>query len=769
MDSARPKRSPWKSWSDFTAWAQDFSLRRKVLGGFLAVVVLVGLLTSLIGTRLARDTIMERARRELMGDLATAGFILKNSQENLETKVRLWSGSERIEESLAKGDVEGIRNRLAMVARENDVDFLSITDEKGRVLASAFVAGQSNRDVSQDSVVAKALEGKNSAGVRLMSAARITLENPALVPRLGQKLTEGMVLEAAHPLMIGKKVAGTLYGGRLLNQDAFVVNRIARQIFRGPSDEIRAVGHVTIFYLDQAISTTLKGKDGQPLLSVPASDAIRERVLGQGQSEVTQETLVGNEYLAAAEPIFDVDGKVVGAIQVATLERPIASVIDRLVYAFSVVALFGVLLMAGISYFLVNWINRPLEQILLAAKRAAEGDLSHAVPVFARDEIGELAATFNLMIRNLAESQNKLEEWGKQLASKVAEQSGELNQVREQVARVKKLASLEKMADGMAHLMAHISDPMVGASVVDETRSSTSRVLILDTDERVLDICERILVSEGFEVKLCRSVSEALQELETEFFDVVVTDIEMPEMGGKELLAEIKNRQSEVTVILTAPFKATEEAVEAVKLGAYDYIPKPFGPHQILLMVYTALQTRQMIEKTRRQHAEQRAEAIFQRLPVAIALADKQHRVVYNNRAFVDLASENSQEPVQVQGKTFKELFGEDPLDRSKNQEETGGSRWLQLEKVKRTAKLYNFRLPEEDLRVLMLLDVTETVMKDQQADVFKAETITKAQQVIHQQMRVAQEIAGLLGETTAETKAALFELIKLAREGVAR
>ena len=65
-----------------------------------------------------------------------------------------------------------------------------------------------------------------------------------------------------------------------------------------------------------------------------------------------------------------------------------------------------------------------------------------------------------------------------------------------------------------------------------------------------------------------------------------------------------------------------------------------------------------------------------------------------------------------------------------------------------------------------MLLDITETVMKDQQTDVFKTETISKAQQVIHQQMRVAQEIAGLLGETTAETKAALFELIKLAGEG---
>ncbi len=194
MDSARPKRSPWKSWSDFTGWAQDFSLRRKVLGGFLAVVVLVGLLTSLIGTRLARDTIMDRARRELIGDLGTAGFILKSSQEILEIKVRLWSGSERIEESLAKGDVEGIRKRLALVASENDVDFLSITDAQGHVLARAFVPGKSDRDVSRDAVIAKALQGKNSAGVRLMSRERVAQENPALLPRLGPKLKEGMVL-----------------------------------------------------------------------------------------------------------------------------------------------------------------------------------------------------------------------------------------------------------------------------------------------------------------------------------------------------------------------------------------------------------------------------------------------------------------------------------------------------------------------------------------------------------------------------------------------
>ena len=488
--------------------------------------------------------------------------------------------------------------------------------------------------------------------------------------------------------------------------------------------------------------------------------SLRDQVLKKGEIVVRPEREFQDDYLTATEPIRDFTGKVIGAIQVASLEKPILSVIDRLVGAFLIIALCGVILMGAISYFLVNWINRPLEQMLNAAKGAAEGDLTHEVPVVARDEVGQLAATFNLMIRNLAESRKKLEEWGTQLASKVAEQTGQLDQAREQVERVKKLASLEKMADGMAHIMAHISDPLVPVGTSDEGSLADSRILVVDTDDQVLEICKRILENDGFEVITSQSVPNALAELEREIYDVVITDIEMPEMTGQALLKEIKIRQPDVLVILTASFKATEDAVETVKLGAYDYIPKPFGPHQILLMVYTALQTRSMLAKTRREHAAQRAETIFQRLPVAIALADDAHRVVYNNRAFLDLTAKESEE--DVKGQSFKDLFGVDPLD---NAEESGGSKWLKLEKLGRTAKLYNFNLPEEDLRVLMLLDVTETVMKDQQADVFKTETINRAQQVIHQQMRVAQEIAGLLGETTAETKAALFELIKFAEK----
>ncbi len=760
MDPGRSRSKPWKSWSDFTGWAQDFSLNQKVLGGFLGVAVLVGLATSFIGTRLARETILDRARIRLSSDLATAGFIFRTAQENLELKLRLTAGSEKIKEAIEKGDLRDIRNRLAVISLENDLDFLSVTDDQGRVLVRAFIPyDKQSGNVLSDFIVAEALKGKNASGVRLISAERLGEENPTLMMRLGKDADKtGMVLEAAHPLMVETRVVGTLYAGILLNNNNFIVERISERLFKGEVYGEKEIGYVTIYQGDVSISTTLKGKDGLPRVGTKAGAKIREEVLEKNRSEISRDKQLGTEYLSAAEPIRNNEGKVIGALQVATQQEPITLVVDRLVATFLVIGLLGVILMGAITYFLVKWINRPLEQMLNSAKRAAEGDLSHEVPVIAHDEVGELAATFNLMIRNLAESRSKLEERGKQLASKVEAQTGELDQAREQVARVSKLASLEKMADGMAHIMAHISDPLVSFAGIEEDSGTTSRILVLDSDEEVLGVCERILESEGLDVKTTESVQEALKELEREFYDVIVADIDMPEIGGLELLKEIKFRQPEILVIMTAPFKSTEEAVETVKMGAYDYIPKPFGPHQILLMVYTALQSREVVAKTRRQHAEQRAETIFQRLPVAIALADEAHRVVYNNRAFIELAGGDGQEVVQ--GKTFRELFGVDPLE---SDEETGGSKWLKLENVGRTAKLYNFKLPEENLRVLMLVDITETVIKDQQADVFKTETITKAQQVIHQQMRVAQEIAGLLGETTAETKAVLFELIKLA------
>ncbi len=763
MGTARQKRKPLKSWQDFTSWAQDFSLMQKVLGGFFAVVLLVGLATSFVGTNLARDTIMESARKRLLSDLVTAEVVLQNTQESLELKLRMTADSETLRTLVRYGDMESVARRLTLVCEEKELDFLAIATPEGKVIARAFSEKFNAGSPVSDPIIQAAFRGKGHSGMLLISGERLAEERSTLVHRLpGEHGSRGMVLEAAQPMKAEHQVFAVIYGGILINNGNVIVDRMSRLAFAGDTYGGLPIGFVAIYQGKQAISSTLRGEDGLPLAGFEAAGAIQRNVLVRGESAIELETLTGRDYLSAARPIRDVEGKIVGAIELAQQQKPITSVIDRLVVTFLTVALVGVLLMACITYFLVRWINHPLQLMLNAARRAADGDLTQQVPVIARDEVGELAATFNLMIRNLADSKARLEEWGEELASKIAVQAGALDEAREQVARVQKLASLEKMADGMSHIMAHISDPMGSAAAYDEG-AAHNRILIIDHDENTLDICQRSLENEGFEVVTAPTVEDGLCDLQEDFFDVVVADIDMPSMSGKDMLKEIKYRQPDVLVILTAPFKATEEAEEAVKLGAFDYIPKPFGPHQITFMVYTALQTRQAVERTRREHAAQRAEKIFQRLPVAIALADKAHRVVYNNKAFLELASRDGQTPVR--GKTFYELFGVDPLEIAKTDGESPRSAWLELKKLGRTAKLYNFKLLEEDLRVLMLLDVTETVKKDQQAEVFRAETLTRAQRVIHQQMRVAQEIAGLLGETTAETKAALFELINLAKE----
>ncbi len=298
MEPANSKEFPWKTWTGFTAWAQNFSLMQKVLGGFLGVTILVGLLTGLFGTRLVRQAVIDRARSELHTDLATANLILKNSQESLEARIRLMAASEKIEDYLESGDILAIRDRLGMLAVENDLDFLSVADEKGNIVASAFSPQPENSNVSSNLLLAKALAGDPAAGIAILSAETLSEDNPALAQRLGAKHKSVMVIEAACPLRSGIRVSGTLYGGIVLN-GSLIVDRIAKQVFMGKLSHEQDQGQVTIYQGHDAISTTLKGADGLPMIGFEAGAQIQKKVLEEGNADITWETLFNSEYLSA--------------------------------------------------------------------------------------------------------------------------------------------------------------------------------------------------------------------------------------------------------------------------------------------------------------------------------------------------------------------------------------------------------------------------------------------------------------------------------------
>jgi two-component system response regulator AtoC len=114
------------------------------------------------------------------------------------------------------------------------------------------------------------------------------------------------------------------------------------------------------------------------------------------------------------------------------------------------------------------------------------------------------------------------------------------------------------------------------------------KILIIDDEESMRHMLTLILKREGYTVMATDRGSEALRLLENDHFDFILSDVIMPEMDGIQLLRAIKEKRLESTVIMMSAYGTIDSAVEAMKLGAYDYVNKPFKPDEILLTLRKA-------------------------------------------------------------------------------------------------------------------------------------------------------------------------------------
>jgi len=119
-----------------------------------------------------------------------------------------------------------------------------------------------------------------------------------------------------------------------------------------------------------------------------------------------------------------------------------------------------------------------------------------------------------------------------------------------------------------------------------------ARVLIVDDEAVIRDGLKRILSTERFIVETCASGFRAIELLNEQEFDLIITDLKMPGMNGIEVLKAVATLQPGVPVIMITGYATVETAVEAMKNGAVDYITKPFAPAQFLEKVEHALEQR---------------------------------------------------------------------------------------------------------------------------------------------------------------------------------
>jgi two-component system response regulator AtoC len=138
------------------------------------------------------------------------------------------------------------------------------------------------------------------------------------------------------------------------------------------------------------------------------------------------------------------------------------------------------------------------------------------------------------------------------------------------------------------------------------------RVLVVDDEESLRLVLRTYLKREGYEVEVASTGEEALALVERFGPDVILTDVRMPKMGGLDLLATLKAKGIEATVIVMSAYGNVDLAIEAMKAGAYDYLQKPFKTEEVLLVLRKAEEREALRRENRALRQEIRKENLFE-------------------------------------------------------------------------------------------------------------------------------------------------------------
>ena len=131
-------------------------------------------------------------------------------------------------------------------------------------------------------------------------------------------------------------------------------------------------------------------------------------------------------------------------------------------------------------------------------------------------------------------------------------------------------------------------------------------VLVVDDEEPLRQLLAVILRDRGYQPRAVGSAEDALKELAARDYDLVLTDVRMPRMDGIALTRAIQERQPGATVIVMSAYGSHEASLEAMKAGAYDFLPKPFKPDDVLLCLRKAEERERLAQENRRLRAELR-------------------------------------------------------------------------------------------------------------------------------------------------------------------
>ncbi|HJV64347.1 MAG TPA: cache domain-containing protein [Geomonas sp.] len=451
-----------------------FPIRTKLTVGALIPVFAVMFLVSLTGLWMVNDKIASQAQEKVRTDLNSAREVYGNEIKQVADLVEYAASTPIAGAAISTGSRATIEALLDPLQQKKTLDFLAAVDRDGRCLYRAHDHGAGG-PASPFRSVQRALKGETVSGTEVVSPAVLYAEGGTLAERAAVTITptprahpyqepverKGMVQISAAPVRDQNgRVIGAIYGGVLLNNDNTLVDRIKDLVYEGIRFEGQDLGTATLFLGGTRIATNVKDSGGNRAIGTRISEEVYRRVITEKKKWVGRAFVVNDWCLTAYDPILDVDGNAIGSLYVGMLEKPYTALKHQALAVFAAMLAVGSFLGLLVSSYIAGRLARPIRELARYARRVAVGERDLRVNINSTDEVGELAAEFNVMTAALSEREREVHTLNRSLEQKVKERTAQLEEksrlllaAHEELARAEKLADLGVVAAGVAHEM----------------------------------------------------------------------------------------------------------------------------------------------------------------------------------------------------------------------------------------------------------------------------------------------------------------------------
>jgi two-component system phosphate regulon sensor histidine kinase PhoR len=183
------------------------------------------------------------------------------------------------------------------------------------------------------------------------------------------------------------------------------------------------------------------------------------------------------------------------------------------------------------------------------------------------------------------------------------------------------------------------------------------RILVIDDEPRIRDACMLVLSDKGFDVAAAPDGEQGLQMIKEKHYDIVLVDLMMPTISGFDVLSEVRSHHPDTVVIVITGYATLEHSIEAMKKGAFDFIPKPFTPDQLRAVVDKSLRYTSALQDIA--DSKSRLGVMVNSLTDGVMTTDARKLIVQVNPAFLHMIGYHGE---AVVGRHVNEIIHDENL-----------------------------------------------------------------------------------------------------------